>query len=196
MAPWDPSTLAQLSAPGFNRPLGSGDVVPYWGAGPSPMSSDTAPAAPGPSYNPNPDIPTDQVTTPGSPGFSTLNNLSWLQPFLDAWMQQQQAASIPSGQGNAEAQPLADANPGPSSEDLGVLIGAGDSQSDVPGIAPGVVAPSPANDAPPGQVGDNGGSPGPGSNPGQESDAPSPGEAPGEGPGPGPGDAPGGEGDW
>src|SRR5216683_4631203 len=95
------SSLLRLSAPGLNRAIGSGDVVPYTGAtnqGGQQTAGDAVPATPGPSGQFG-----TPAATPGGSG-SFLNNLSALTPLLNQLLAQQNAAAIPSGQGNAQAQ--------------------------------------------------------------------------------------------
>lgn len=139
---WDPSTLAQLSAPGFNRAIGAGDVVPYWGAQPNQGGASGAGAAePGASYDPGAmGGPTGSIGVDG--GGSALNNLSALTPILNQIVQQQQQDSIVSGQGNAQANPLPGATPGLGSADVAAQAQAQSgglpiaSAGGVPGIAP------------------------------------------------------------
>jgi hypothetical protein len=130
---WDPSTLARLSAPGFNRPIGSGDVVPYLPTSPvgqsgqsSGQSQDVEQALPGPSGNFSNGVQGAGNTLGGAGNSnSMLNNLSALMPLLTAMWQGNQAAAIPSGQAQAQAQPAAQATPGLSSAQLGAMPPAG-----------------------------------------------------------------------
>lgn len=190
------SLLAQLSAPGFNRAIGSGDVVPYMGqsgqTGGAVGGATTA--TPGASFDPT----AGQATSPAGGG-SFLNNLSALTPLLNEIFQQQQAAAIPSGQGNAQANPLQGAAAGPGSQDIAQQIAA--SAGGVPiagggGVA-GIGAP-PASSASPAGGGGPVVAPLAQGGEGAVGDAsgPGPGAAPGDsGPGPGPGDASGPSGD-
>src|SRR5712671_1747157 len=97
------SSLLRLSAPGFNRAIGSGDVVPYTGATSQGQQTagDAVPATPGPSGQFG-----APAATPGGSG-SFLNNLSALTPLLNQLLAAQNAAAAPSGQANAQAQPAA-----------------------------------------------------------------------------------------
>lgn len=103
---WDPSTLAKLSAPGFNRPIGAGDVVPYWGNMPDMGGvSGSSEAQQGPRFDPN-DIAGTGPTGPPAAPTSILNNLSTLTPIVNQLVQQQQQGAEKSGQAPATAQPL------------------------------------------------------------------------------------------
>jgi hypothetical protein len=198
------STLAQLSAPGFNRAIGSGDVVPYLGATPPAQTVGGAGAAtPGTSFDPN------ATTSAGAPtgGSSFLNNLSALTPILNRIIAAQQAAAMQSGQGNAQAQGIPGAVPGTGSADMTAAIGAlpvagaapasgiapppGGAEGG-PGAAPGA-APGDSSGGSPGDAGSGAaGGVGPGTGaPGAPGDSGgAPGAAPGGGEG-GPAGAPG-----
>src|SRR5258708_24243119 len=96
------TSLQRLSAPGYNRAIGSGDTVPYTGATspaqqtagdataatPGPSGSFGPAAAPGTSFDPN----------------SFLHNLSAYMPMISQLLQASQPAD-PSRQGNAQATP-------------------------------------------------------------------------------------------
>src|SRR5229473_8024137 len=130
------TSLQRLSAPGYNRAIGSGDTVPYTGAtSPAQQTAgDASVATPGPSG-------TFGAATPGAAGAfdpnSFLNNLSAYMPMISQLLQASQPA-VPSGQGNAQAQPAAQAASGISSADLGAMPVAG---SPAPA---GIAAPAPA----------------------------------------------------
>lgn len=168
----DPSilaSLAQLSAPGYNRAIGSGDVVPYWGPQQNQQAAGGAGVAePGASYDPGAmGGPTGSI---GAGGGSVLNNLSVLTPILNQIVQQQQQDSIVSGQGNAQANPLPGATPGAGSADIAQQVQASAgalpiaSAGGVPGIAPPTGGSTPSGapgadaGAAPGGAGATGGS--------------------------------------
>lgn len=117
------STLLQLSAPGYNRAIGSGDVVPYQQQAQQGGASGAGAATPGASYDPEPVAggPTGSI---GAGGNSFLNNLSAITPALNQMFQNQQDASIVSGQANAMANPLPGAAAGPGSTDMAQQIAA------------------------------------------------------------------------
>jgi hypothetical protein len=181
---WDPSTLARLSAPGFTRALGTGDVVPYWPPQSTGGVSGAGEAAPGPSFDPN-----AALAATGPTGFSIpnspINFLSMLTPLINQAIAAQQAASIPSGQGNAQAQPPAQAVPGTSSTDLSSQISAGGvpiagsgavpgSASQPAGMDTGAGAPNTGMSMPSGGVGSSDSSGGGGA-PGEDGSGPGPG---------------------
>lgn len=117
------STLAQLSAPGYNRAIGMGDVVPYWGGqGQGSTVSNAGAATPGVAYDPNPQATQQMAGAMGTD--SVLNNLSALTPILNQIIAQQQQASIPSGTATMTAQPLPQATPGASSADVAAQLAA------------------------------------------------------------------------
>lgn len=140
---WDPSTLAQLSAPGFNRAIGAGDVIPYLPTDFQRQSTaetgrgDLQEATPGPSGQFGSQ---QQAAMPGIPG-SWLQNLSALTPllnqiFANANAPAASAAAPPSSSNyNAVAQQPGQAVSGPSSSSIGAMAPAG-----APAAAP--VAPS------------------------------------------------------
>src|SRR5260370_25259216 len=135
------SSLQRLSAPGYNRAIGSGDTVPYTGAtnqGGQQTAGDAVPATPGPSGQ-------FGSATPGAAGAfdpnSFLNNLSAYMPMISQLLQASQPA-VPSGQGNAQATPGAQAVNGISSADLGAMPIAGSP-------APAGIATAPADNAVP-----------------------------------------------
>src|SRR5260370_772159 len=133
------SSLLRLSAPGFNRAIGSGDVVPYTGATNTggQTAGDAVPATPGPSGQFG-----APAATPGGSG-SFLNNLSALTPLLNQLLAAQSAASVPSGQGNAQAQAPAAAQATATPESvLGAIAPAG-----APAPA-GIAAPAGAGEVP------------------------------------------------
>jgi hypothetical protein len=136
------TVLQQLSRPGVERPLGAGDVVPYQRTttpgqtiGDQQTASDAVAATPGPSGTFGPAATPAASFDPNS----FLTNLSSFMPLLNQLINQQNAAAVPSGQGNAQAQPAAQAVSGPSSADLGAMQPAG---SPAPaGIAPSTAGP-------------------------------------------------------
>src|SRR5260370_39623006 len=130
------TSLQRLSAPGYNRAIGSGDTVPYAGAtSPAQQTAgDAVPATPGPSGQFGPAAAPGASFDPNS----FLNNLSAFMPMISQLLQASQPA-VPSGQGNAQAQPAAQAVNGISSADLGAMPVAG---SPAPaGIAPAPIDP-------------------------------------------------------
>lgn len=134
---YDLTTLNRLSIPGVNRPLGIGDLVPYLGTqnANGGAASDIGTARPGVvgSFGPSGSIYGNN---------SALANLSALTPILNALYQANQQAAIPSGQGNAQAQPQAQAASGPASSVFGVAPIAGSNSLLTPSGSP-AAAPSP-----------------------------------------------------
>lgn len=120
------TSLLRISAPGFNRPIGMGDVVPYLQTGRGPgavgdtfSGQDVTAATPGPSGSFGPPPAPAAASAPGS----LLNNLSALTPLINQLVASSQP--VVSGQGNAQAQPAAQAVAGPSSADIGAMAPAG-----------------------------------------------------------------------
>jgi hypothetical protein len=183
---WD-SVLNQLSAPGLNRPVGAGDVNPFQSTtlpgqttGDQQTVAGASAATPGPSGTFGP-------ATPGASGAfdpsSFLANLSSFMPMLNQLINQHAQAAVPSGQGNAQAQPAAQATTGPSSADLGAMQPAGAPASGPPpGFAPDLVhgGYAPIPNWTPDSSGLSGGEGAPGGAAGAPGDS---GGAPGDGPG-------------